>query len=124
MIAPNPILKEIYAARDEILAEYDGDLGAYIHSAQQRALASGHPMSHRRQYSVRTRYVVRRFDQKAGIRCHIDGDTPYELAHTPRAIRRRGPQRISRTGLGIADSRVARPTLGVQATKAHTVWLG
>ena len=65
MIAPNPILKEIYAVRDEILAEYDGDLGAYIHSAQQRALASGHPMSHRRQYSVRTGTDTSRDPQEA-----------------------------------------------------------
>ena len=54
MTVPNLILKEIYDARDEILAEYGGDLGAYIREAQQRALASGHPIVRRWQYSVRT----------------------------------------------------------------------
>ena len=54
MTVPNLILKEIYDARDEILAEYDGDLGAYIQDARQRALAPGHPMVRRRQYSVRS----------------------------------------------------------------------
>lgn len=54
MTTPNPILQEIYAARDEILAEYGGDLTAYIHSAERRALASGHPVAHRRPCSVRT----------------------------------------------------------------------
>ncbi len=49
----NPILEEIYKARDEILAEHDGDLGAYIRSANERALASGHPIATLEQRTIR-----------------------------------------------------------------------
>lgn len=49
----NPILEELYAARDEILAEYEGDLEAYIRSAGERMKASGHPIANVQQRSVR-----------------------------------------------------------------------
>ena len=49
----NPILEEIYKARDEILAEHDGDLRAYIRSANERALASGHPIATLKQRTIR-----------------------------------------------------------------------
>ena len=41
----NPILQELYAARAEIIAQYDNDLGAYIESANERLLASGRPIA-------------------------------------------------------------------------------
>jgi hypothetical protein len=41
MMARNPILEEIYAAREKLLADYNGDFHAYVESARQRALASG-----------------------------------------------------------------------------------
>lgn len=50
----NSILEEIYKARDEILAEHHGDLGAYIRSANQRALASGHPIATLKQRTIRS----------------------------------------------------------------------
>jgi hypothetical protein len=37
----NPILEEIYAARDKLLEDCGGDVHAYVQGAQQRALASG-----------------------------------------------------------------------------------
>jgi hypothetical protein len=44
-MANNPILEEIYAAREKLLADCGGDLHAYIEDARQRALASGHPIA-------------------------------------------------------------------------------
>jgi len=41
----NPILDEIYAARDKLLADCQGDIHAYIEDARKRALASGHPIA-------------------------------------------------------------------------------
>ena len=40
-MARNPILEEIYAARDKLLADYKGDVHAYVQESRQRALASG-----------------------------------------------------------------------------------
>ncbi len=37
----NEILDEIYAAREILLAEHDGDLHAYIEAARKRAIESG-----------------------------------------------------------------------------------
>jgi hypothetical protein len=37
----NPILEEIYAAREKLLADCNGDFHAYVESARQRALSSG-----------------------------------------------------------------------------------
>jgi hypothetical protein len=37
----NPILEEIYAAREALLEKYGGDVGAYLQSARERTLASG-----------------------------------------------------------------------------------
>lgn len=37
----NPILEEIYAAREKFLADAGGDLGEYVKQARARALASG-----------------------------------------------------------------------------------
>ena len=44
-MARNPILEEIYAARDRLLADYKGDVHAYVQDARQRALASGRPIA-------------------------------------------------------------------------------
>lgn len=41
MMAHNPILEEIYAVREELLADYKGDIHAYVEDARQRAIASG-----------------------------------------------------------------------------------
>jgi hypothetical protein len=41
----NPILDEIYAARENLLAEYNGDLHAYVEAARKRALSSGRPIA-------------------------------------------------------------------------------
>ena len=41
----NPILDEIHATREKLLAEHGGDLHAYVESARNRALESGRPIS-------------------------------------------------------------------------------
>lgn len=41
----NPILEEIYAARDKLLADCHGDVHAYVEEARRRALASGRPIA-------------------------------------------------------------------------------
>ena len=40
----NPILDEIHATREQLLAEHGGDLHAYVEAARKRALASGRPI--------------------------------------------------------------------------------
>ena len=45
MMTRNPILEEIYAAREKLLAGFNGDLHAYVQDARQRALASGRPIA-------------------------------------------------------------------------------
>ena len=44
MTTRNPILEEIYSAREKLLADFEGDVHAYIQDARQRALASGRPI--------------------------------------------------------------------------------
>ena len=44
-MARNPILEEIYAARDTLLANHKGDVHAYVQDARQRVLASGRPIA-------------------------------------------------------------------------------
>lgn len=41
----NPILDEIYVARDKLLADCKGDIHAYVQDARERALASGCPIA-------------------------------------------------------------------------------
>ena len=41
----NPILEEIYAAREKLLADAGGDIHRYIQGARERALTSGHPIA-------------------------------------------------------------------------------
>lgn len=41
----NPILDELYAACEEVLSEYGGDLASDIRSADERRLASQHPIA-------------------------------------------------------------------------------
>lgn len=41
MIPLNPILEEIYAAREKLLSDVEGDLDRYLAGVRQRELASG-----------------------------------------------------------------------------------
>ena len=41
----DPILDELHAIREEILAEYNGDVHAYVQDARERALKSGRPIA-------------------------------------------------------------------------------
>ena len=49
----NAILYELHAARRKILADYNGDTAAYLRDAQARLEASGRPISHRKQRTIR-----------------------------------------------------------------------
>jgi hypothetical protein len=49
----NAILDEIHAVRRQILAEYRGDVAAYLRDAEARLEASGRPVARREQRTVR-----------------------------------------------------------------------
>ncbi len=51
----NPILDEIHATREKLLAEHDGDLHAYVEAARKRALESGRPIYQPKQ---RTKHCI------------------------------------------------------------------
>jgi hypothetical protein len=44
-MATNPILDEIHQTRKDILAEYGGDIHAYVEDARRRTLESGRPIA-------------------------------------------------------------------------------
>ena len=48
----NPILEELYAARDQIMVEYGNDLGAYLRDAAERTKTSGHPIARIKQRTI------------------------------------------------------------------------
>lgn len=52
-MARNPILEEIYAVRETLLAEHQGDIRAYVQAARQRALASGRSIATPKQRAQR-----------------------------------------------------------------------
>ncbi|TWU22582.1 hypothetical protein [Bythopirellula polymerisocia] len=49
----NPILDELHETRRKILAEYNGDLSAYLREAQVRLEASGRPIAKLKQRRIR-----------------------------------------------------------------------
>jgi len=49
----NAILDELHAARRKILADYNGDIAAYLRDAQARLEASGRPIAQRKQRTIR-----------------------------------------------------------------------
>jgi len=65
-MARNPILEEIYAARDQLLADHKGDVHAYVQDARQRALASGRPIATPKQRSRRCTGAAGPDAQEAG----------------------------------------------------------
>ncbi len=48
----NPILDELHAARQKILADYGGDTAAYLRDAQKRLEASGRPIAPCKQRTI------------------------------------------------------------------------
>jgi len=52
-MAGNAIFDELHAARRKILADWDGDTAAYLRDAQARLEASGRPIAHRKQITIR-----------------------------------------------------------------------
>jgi hypothetical protein len=53
MMTRNEILEDLHAARRKILADYNGDTAAYLRDAQARLEASGRPIAHRKQRTIR-----------------------------------------------------------------------
>ena len=49
----NPILREIYDIRRQILAEHKDDLTDYLHAELERAKADGHPIAKIQQRTIR-----------------------------------------------------------------------
>ncbi len=49
----NPILKELYDIRREILAEHEDDLSDYLRTELAQAKASGHPIAKIQQRTIR-----------------------------------------------------------------------
>jgi hypothetical protein len=49
----NAILDELHAVRRKILADYNGDIAAYLRDAQARLEASGRPIDQRKQRTLR-----------------------------------------------------------------------
>jgi hypothetical protein len=57
-MSTNPILDELHATRRAILAQYGGDVAAYLRDAQARLLASGRPLAQLPQRSIRRKSPV------------------------------------------------------------------
>jgi hypothetical protein len=55
----NAILDELHAARRQILADYEGDTAAYLRDAQTRLEASGRPIAHRPQRTLKNIAAVK-----------------------------------------------------------------
>lgn len=55
----NPILDELYAAREKLLAEAGGDMHRYVQQALARALASGRPLAEVKQRTIRSTQAVK-----------------------------------------------------------------
>lgn len=53
-MTPNAILDDLHAARRKILTDYNGDTAAYMRDAQARLEASGRPIAHRKQRTIRS----------------------------------------------------------------------
>ena len=49
----NAILDELHAVRRQLLAKYKGNTAAYLRDAQARLEASGRPIAHRKQRTIR-----------------------------------------------------------------------
>jgi hypothetical protein len=71
----NVILDELHAARRKLLAEYNGDTAAYLRDAQARLEASGRPIAHRKQRTIRCSGAAK------------SGDLPVEHLSSPPAER-------------------------------------
>jgi len=67
----NTILEELHAARRQLLADYAGDTAAYLRGAQARLEASGRPIAHRKQKTIRCTGAVK------------SGDLPVENLSSP-----------------------------------------
>ncbi len=63
----NPILEEIHAARDKLLADCHVDVHAYVEEAQRRALASGRPIATPKQRTKACTGAVIRSSERDGV---------------------------------------------------------
>lgn len=61
----NTILEELHAARRKILADYDGDLTAYLRDAQIRLEESGRPIWQGKQRTIQCDAAAKSGELKA-----------------------------------------------------------
>lgn len=64
----NAILDELHAVRRQILAKYHGNTAAYLHDAKARLEASGRPLDHRKQRTIRCATAAKSNDSLEGNR--------------------------------------------------------
>ena len=70
----NAILDELHAARRQILADYGGDTAAYLRDAQARLEASGRPIAHRQQRTIRCTGTAKSADSQVVNQSSPSGD--------------------------------------------------
>ena len=70
----NAILDELHAARRQILADYNGDTAAYLRDAQARLEASGRPIAHREQRTIRCTGAAKSADLPVESQSSTPGD--------------------------------------------------
>lgn len=73
-MARNAILDELHAARRKLLAEYGGDTAAYLRDAQARLEASGRPIAHRTQRTLRCTPAAKSDGSAVGNQSSPPGD--------------------------------------------------
>jgi hypothetical protein len=70
----NAILDELHAARRKILSDYNGDTAAYLRDAQARLDASGRPIAHRKQRTIRCTGAAKASDLAVSNQSSPPGD--------------------------------------------------
>jgi len=55
----NAILDDLHAIRRKLLADYSGDIAAYLRDAQTRLEVSGRPIAYRKQRTIRSTGVAK-----------------------------------------------------------------
>lgn len=88
----NAILDELHAARRKILAQYGGDVAAYLKDAQARLEASGRPIAQLKQRPIRCTATAESGESEADARQPpVEPVRVQDAADDP--LDRRGPSR-------------------------------
>ncbi len=73
-MSTNPILDELHATREKLLAEAGGDLHRYVEESWKRALASGRPIAEPTQRAIRRTQAAKPSESEVGIHALPTGD--------------------------------------------------